>query len=51
MRFREKIVAQIKSDFSKMSSYERWRLMFQIVHVMITLGVPFIAIWLNKNWN
>lgn len=51
MKLREKILAQIKSDFNKMSSYERWRLMFQVIHVIITIGVPFIAVWLNKNWN
>ena len=41
----------IKEDFVKMSPYERWRLFFQILQVIITLGVPFIAVWLNKNWN
>lgn len=48
---RKKIVNFIKSDFNKMSPYERWRLLFQIVQVIITIGVPFIAVWLNKNWN
>lgn len=51
MRIREKVVVKVKKDFSSMSSYERWRLMFQIVQIIITLGVPFIAVWLNKNWN
>lgn len=50
MRIREKIVNQIESDFSKMSSYERWRLLFQVVHIIITIGIPFLAVWLNKNW-
>ena len=51
MRIREKIVTFIKNDFSRMSPYERWRLLFQIVQVIITLGVPFLAVWLNKNWD
>jgi hypothetical protein len=48
---RKKIVDFLKSELVKMSPYERWRLLFQIVQVIITLGVPFIAVWLNKNWN
>jgi hypothetical protein len=51
MRFREKIINQVRSDFGKMSSYERWRLMFQILQIVITLGVPFLVVWLNKNWD
>jgi hypothetical protein len=46
-----KIIGFVKSELSKMTAYERWRLVFQIVQVVITLGVPFIAVWLNKNWN
>jgi hypothetical protein len=46
-----RIIAFVKSEFTKMSPYERWRLCFQVIQVMITLGVPFIAVWLNKNWN
>jgi len=41
----------LKTDLTRMSPYERWRLCFQVVQVIITLGVPFIAVWLNKNWN
>lgn len=41
----------IKKEFTKMSAYERWRLGFQVIQIMITIGVPFIAVWLNKNWN
>lgn len=41
----------IKLELNKMSPYERWRLAFQIVQVIITIGVPFIAVWLNKNWD
>ena len=48
---RTKIVNFVKSELMRMSPYERWRLAFQIVQVIITLGVPFIAVWLNKNWN
>lgn len=51
MRTRTKIVNFVKSELNKMTPYERWRLVFQIVQVVITLGVPFIAVWLNKNWN
>ena len=51
MHLSEKIIKFIKEDMNRMSAYERWRLVFQIVHVIITLGVPFIAVWLNKNWN
>ncbi len=51
MCFREKIVNQIKSDIRQMNPYEKWRLIFQIIQIIITLGVPFIAVWLNKNWN
>lgn len=47
----KKIIDFLKQDLLKMSPYERWRLCFQIVQVIITLGVPFIAVWLNKNWN
>lgn len=46
-----KIVNFLKSDFRKMTPYERWRLCFQIIQVFITIGVPFIAVWLSKNWN
>jgi hypothetical protein len=51
MHLSEKIIKFIKEDFNRMSAYERWRLAFQIVQVIITLGVPFIAVWLNKNWH
>ena len=51
MHFSEKIIQFIKQDLNRMSAYERWRLVFQIIQVIITLGVPFIAVWLNKNWN
>lgn len=47
----KKIIEFIKSDLNRMSSYERWRLCFQIVHIIITIGIPFLAVWLNKNWN
>jgi hypothetical protein len=46
-----RITAFLKTDLIKMSPYERWRLCFQIVQILITIGVPFIAVWLNKNWN
>ena len=51
MHLSEKIIKFIKEDINRMSAYERWRLVFQIIQVIITLGVPFIAVWLNKNWN
>ena len=51
MHIGQKIRQLVKEDFTRMSPYERWRLLFQIVQVIITLGVPFIAVWLNKNWN
>lgn len=47
----KKALEFIKTDLQRMSPYERWRLCFQIVQVIITLGVPFIAVWLSKNWN
>lgn len=47
----QKIVNLVKSDLQKMSTYERWRLAFQVVQIIITLGIPFLAVWLNKNWN
>jgi len=48
---RKKVVDFIKTEFTKMSPYERWRLGFQIIQIFITLGVPFLAVWLNKNWD
>jgi hypothetical protein len=51
MYFSEKIIKFIKEDLNRMSTYERWRLVFQIIQIIITLGVPFIAVWLNKNWH
>lgn len=48
---RTKVVTFLKSELTRMSPYERWRLIFQIVQVLITVGVPFIAVWLSKNWN
>ena len=51
MYTRTKVVTFLKSELTRMSAYERWRLAFQVVQVLITLGVPFIAVWLNKNWD
>lgn len=51
MYTRTKIVNFLKSELTRMSPYERWRLAFQIVQIITTLGVPFMMIWLSRNWN
>jgi hypothetical protein len=51
MRTSTKVVEFVKSEFNRMSPYERWRLGFQVIQIFITLGVPFLAVWLNKNWD
>jgi len=51
MHTRKKIIELILQDLTKMSPYERWRLCFQVLHIIITLGIPFLAVWLTKNWN
>lgn len=45
------MINKIKEDLSKMNSYERWRLKFLLIQVILTVGAPFIAVWVNKNWN
>ena len=51
MHIGKKIVDFIKNDFSRMTPFERWRLVFLCIQIIITIGVPFIAVWLSKNWN
>lgn len=51
MHTTKKIIEFIKVDLNNMSAYERWRLCFQVIHIIITIGIPFLAVWLNKNWN
>jgi hypothetical protein len=46
-----KIVRQFLEDLKLMQPFERWRIIFQIVTILATLGAPFVAVWLNKNWN
>lgn len=43
----KKIINIFADDLENMPPYERWRVVLQIVHIIITLGVPFVAVALN----
>jgi len=45
------VLDKFKQDFEKMTPFEQWRIIFQMVTIFATLGAPFVAVWLNKNWN
>lgn len=43
----KKLINTFIEDIIDMPPYERWRVLLQIVHIVITLGVPFVAVALN----
>lgn len=51
MHSTKKIIITIKEENNEeLSKYEKLRLVFQVIQIIITLGVPFIVVWINKNW-
>lgn len=41
----------IKKFISSMTNYEKARLAFQVIQIIVTIAVPFIAIWFNRILN
>lgn len=43
----KRIVNIYADDLAAMTPYERWRVLLQVIHIVITLGVPFVAVAVN----